>query len=113
MTTPSQTVGPYLLIGLPWPDGPDVVPEGTPGRIRLYGRVFDGAGEVIPDAMIETWQADPDGKFGTELPRLRPLPDQRRGRVGDLHAQARPRSATARRRTSTSTCSRAGCSTAA
>ena len=67
MTTPSQTVGPYLMIGLPWPDGPDVVPEGTPGRIRLYGRVFDGAGEVIPDAMIETWQADPDGKFGTEF----------------------------------------------
>ena len=31
MTTPSQTVGPYLAIGLPWPDGPDVVPEGTPG----------------------------------------------------------------------------------
>ena len=32
MTTPSQTVGPYLSIGLPWPDGPDVVPDGTPGR---------------------------------------------------------------------------------
>ena len=27
-TTPSQTVGPYLAIGLPWPDGPDVVPDG-------------------------------------------------------------------------------------
>ena len=67
MTTPSQTVGPYLQIGLPWPDGSDVVPEGTPGRIRLYGRVFDGDGEVIPDALIETWQADPDGKFGTEF----------------------------------------------
>ena len=67
MTTPSQTVGPYLMIGLPWPDGSDVVPEGTPGRIRLYGRVFDGDGEVIPDALIETWQADPDGKFGTEF----------------------------------------------
>ena len=32
MTTPSQTVGPYLAIGLPWPDGPDVVAEGTPSR---------------------------------------------------------------------------------
>ena len=31
MTTPSQTVGPYLSIGLPWPDGPAVVPDGTPG----------------------------------------------------------------------------------
>ena len=51
-TTPSQTVGPYLAIGLPWPDGPDVVPEGTPGRIRVSGRLFDGDGEVIPDGMI-------------------------------------------------------------
>ena len=67
MTTPSQTVGPYLSIGLPWPDGPDVVPEGTSGRIRLYGTVYDGAGEPIPDALIETWQADPDGKFGSEF----------------------------------------------
>jgi protocatechuate 3,4-dioxygenase alpha subunit len=65
MTTPSQTVGPYLGIGLPWPDGSDVAPEGTPGRIRIYGRLFDGAGEVIPDGMIETWQADPDGQFNT------------------------------------------------
>ena len=65
MTTPSQTVGPYLSIGLPWPDGPDVVPEGTTGRIRLYGTVYDGAGDPIPDALIETWQADADGKFGT------------------------------------------------
>jgi protocatechuate 3,4-dioxygenase alpha subunit len=64
-TTPSQTVGPYLSIGLPWPDGPKVVPEGTEGRIRLYGKVYDGDGEVIPDALIETWQADADGKFGT------------------------------------------------
>ena len=67
MTTPSQTVGPYLAIGLPWPDGPDVVPEGTPGRIRIFGRLFDGHGDVIPDGMIETWQADPDGRFGTDF----------------------------------------------
>ena len=73
MTTPSQTVGPYLSIGLPWPDGPDVVPEGTNGRIRIYGTVYDGAGDPIPDALIETWQADPDGEFGTDVPRLRPL----------------------------------------
>ncbi|MGE4427462.1 MAG: protocatechuate 3,4-dioxygenase subunit alpha [Solirubrobacteraceae bacterium] len=62
-TTPSQTVGPYLAIGLPWPDGPFVVPEGTPGAIRLHGFVLDGAGDPIPDAMVETWQADPDGGF--------------------------------------------------
>jgi protocatechuate 3,4-dioxygenase alpha subunit len=63
MTTPSQTVGPYLSIGLPWPDGPDVVAEDTPGRIRLFGRVLDGEGKVVPDALIETWQADANGRF--------------------------------------------------
>jgi protocatechuate 3,4-dioxygenase alpha subunit len=61
--TPSQTVGPFLAIGLPWPDGPDVVPEGTPGAITITGRLVDGAGDPVPDGLIETWQADPDGRF--------------------------------------------------
>jgi len=56
-------VGPFLGIGLPWPDGPFVVPEGTPGAITITGRVLDGAGEPVPDALIETWQAGPDGRF--------------------------------------------------
>lgn len=64
-TTPSQTVGPYFSIGLPWDDGPDVVPDGTEGAIWLRGTVYDGAGEPIPDAMIETWQADPGGSYET------------------------------------------------
>jgi protocatechuate 3,4-dioxygenase alpha subunit len=63
MSTPSQTVGPFLSIGLPWPDGPTVVPAGTPGAIRISGKVYDGVGEPVPDALIETWQADPDGHF--------------------------------------------------
>ena len=45
--TPSQTIGPFLAIGLPWPDGPFVVPEGTPGAITISGRVLDGAGEPL------------------------------------------------------------------
>jgi protocatechuate 3,4-dioxygenase alpha subunit len=61
--TPSQTIGPFLAIGLPWPDGPFVVPEGTPGAISIGGLVLDGAGEPVGDAMIETWQAAPDGSF--------------------------------------------------
>jgi hypothetical protein len=35
LLTPSQTAGPYLAIGLPWPDGPFVVAEGTPGGFRF------------------------------------------------------------------------------
>jgi protocatechuate 3,4-dioxygenase, alpha subunit len=61
--TPSQTVGPYFSIGLTWEDGAFVVPEGTPGAFWIRGRVFDGNGEPVPDAMIETWQADPDGRY--------------------------------------------------
>jgi protocatechuate 3,4-dioxygenase, alpha subunit len=61
--TPSQTVGPFLAIGLPWPDGPDVVPPGTPGVIEISGRVLDGASTPVPDALVETWQADPDSRF--------------------------------------------------
>jgi protocatechuate 3,4-dioxygenase alpha subunit len=64
MATPSQTVGPFFAIGLPWPDGPYVVPEGSPGAIVITGRVTDGAGEPVPDALVETWQAGADGGFG-------------------------------------------------
>jgi protocatechuate 3,4-dioxygenase, alpha subunit len=56
-TTPSQTVGPFFSIGLPWPDGPFAVPEGTEGAFWIRGRVFDGAGDPVPDALVETWQA--------------------------------------------------------
>ena len=61
--TPSQTVGPFLAIGLPWPHGPYVVPPGTPGAVVIGGQVFDGAGAPVPDALVETWQADPDSRF--------------------------------------------------
>ncbi len=61
--TPSQTVGPYLAIALPWADGAFVVPSGTPGAIVITGIVRDGAGEPVPDALVETWQADPDSRF--------------------------------------------------
>ncbi|WP_019816403.1 protocatechuate 3,4-dioxygenase subunit alpha [Saccharomonospora saliphila] len=62
-STPSQTVGPYLSLGLPWDDGPDVVAEGTEGAVWLRGVVTDGAGALVPDGLVETWQADPDGRF--------------------------------------------------
>lgn len=61
--TPSQTVGPYLHIGLPWPDGPDVVPAETQDAIEVSVTVVDGNRTPMPDVMIETWQADADGRF--------------------------------------------------
>lgn len=62
-TTPSQTAGPFLSIGLDWPDGPTVVPEGSAGATRIHGTVYDGAGEPVTDGLVETWQADPEGHF--------------------------------------------------
>jgi protocatechuate 3,4-dioxygenase alpha subunit len=70
--TPSQTVGPYFKYGLTpggqyeWNDafsGNLVTPDTTGERIRIEGRVFDGEGQPVPDAMLEVWQADSQGRF--------------------------------------------------
>jgi len=61
--TPSQTVGPFFAFCLPWADGRMVVPEGTPDAFWIRGQVFDGNGEPVNDALVETWQADPAGRF--------------------------------------------------
>jgi protocatechuate 3,4-dioxygenase alpha subunit len=63
-TTPPQTVGPFFAIGLPWPDGPEVVARGSEGAIALRGSVYDGEGAPVPDALIETWQAPGPGLRG-------------------------------------------------
>ena len=65
-STPSQTVGPYLAIGLTWPEGSLVVPDGTPGAVWVRGRLLDGDGQPVPDGMVETWQVEPAG-FGRSL----------------------------------------------
>jgi protocatechuate 3,4-dioxygenase alpha subunit len=59
MITPSQTVGPYFSLGLL--DRP--ANELVPGGLRVTGRVLDGAGEPVPDAMVEIWQADDEGRY--------------------------------------------------
>ncbi|WFE27386.1 protocatechuate 3,4-dioxygenase subunit alpha [Solwaraspora sp. WMMD791] len=79
--TPAQTVGPYLGIGLPWPDGPYVVEPDAPGGIWLRGRLLDGAGDPVPDGLIETWQADGQGRFDH--------PDDPRGAVAGFRGFGR------------------------
>lgn len=59
--TPGQTVGPFFGYALPYDGGGDLVPRSHPHAIRLHGTVYDGAGEPIPDALIEIWQADENG----------------------------------------------------
>lgn len=62
--TPSQTIGPFFSHALI--PNLHVVPEGTPGAFWLRGRVLDGAGEPVPDAMIETWQREGWGRSLTD-----------------------------------------------
>lgn len=62
--TPSQTVGPFLHIGLPWPDGPNAVADDTPGALTITGSVIDGAGQPLADALVETWQSGAEGRGG-------------------------------------------------
>lgn len=64
--TPAQTAGPFLHIGMLWPDGPLVVDTDDPAAIVLSGQIVDGAGELVTDALVETWQADADGRFASE-----------------------------------------------
>jgi protocatechuate 3,4-dioxygenase, alpha subunit len=69
--TPSQTVGPFLHVGLvPGPYGVReifsavVADPGQPGtHIRIEGRIYDGDGNILPDAMVEIWQADAQGRY--------------------------------------------------
>ena len=71
--TPSQTVGPFFAYGLTpqqygyqltsIADGDLLTPEVEGQRIRIEGRVFDGEGAAMADAMVEIWQADAQGRY--------------------------------------------------
>lgn len=65
----SQTAGPYWhLINFPdWADTTHGLAEAPPGeRITLSGRITDGAGNLVTDAMVEIWHADPAGNYPEE-----------------------------------------------
>jgi protocatechuate 3,4-dioxygenase, alpha subunit len=61
--TPAQTVGPFFHFALLAEDRSKLVAPDHPSAIRIEGTVYDGAGEVVPDAMLEIWQADADGRY--------------------------------------------------
>jgi protocatechuate 3,4-dioxygenase alpha subunit len=78
--TPSQTVGPFFAYGLTpnnrtewdpngqyhWKntvDGNLITPDVSGDRIRIEGTIYDGDGKPIPDAMLEIWQADAQGRY--------------------------------------------------
>jgi protocatechuate 3,4-dioxygenase alpha subunit len=59
--TPGQTIGPFFAYALPFEHGDELVPPGSARALRFHGVVTDGAGEPVPDALLEIWQADADG----------------------------------------------------
>jgi len=69
--TPGQTVGPFFQCALPYPGDNQLVSDQHAGAIRLHGTVYDGAGDAVPDALIELWQPDPDGRIIREAGSLR------------------------------------------
>ena len=74
--TAHQTVGPYFSIGLASLYRADLAPAGVAGvRVTIAGRVLDGDGAPVTDALIELWQADADGRYAH--------PDDDRGPVAD------------------------------
>jgi len=61
--TPSQTVGPFYGFALAFASASDAAPEGD---LRLEGRVLDGAGEPVADALLELWEGDQFGRCRTD-----------------------------------------------
>jgi protocatechuate 3,4-dioxygenase alpha subunit len=62
-TTPSQTVGPFFSFGLRWLETTQLIGPDHPERIVIQGSVLDGDGIGVPDALVETFQADSAGEF--------------------------------------------------
>ncbi|MBO1739734.1 protocatechuate 3,4-dioxygenase subunit alpha [Leifsonia sp. TF02-11] len=62
LQTPSQTVGPFFGYALPYEGGSEVAAPWNPEAIRFHGTVTDGAGEPVPDALLEIWGADAQGR---------------------------------------------------
>jgi protocatechuate 3,4-dioxygenase, alpha subunit len=59
--TPSQTIGPFFHEALRWKDGGNVAFADAGERVAITGKVIDGGGEPVADAMIETWQLGASG----------------------------------------------------
>jgi protocatechuate 3,4-dioxygenase, alpha subunit len=68
--TGSQTVGPFFHLGFVYLERESLVSEGVTGeRVAVRGKVLDGDGNIVPDAVLEIWQADPGGRYASENSR--------------------------------------------
>lgn len=61
--TPSQTIGPFLHIQVPYEGEERLVPADDPDAITLSGVILDGNGDAVDDALVEIWQANRAGRY--------------------------------------------------
>jgi protocatechuate 3,4-dioxygenase alpha subunit len=86
LLTPSQTVGPFFAILVPDEGRLALATDETPGtRIVVDGQVRDGAGQAVPDALVEIWQANADGRFNHPEDARTSGPDPAFGGFGRVH----------------------------
>jgi protocatechuate 3,4-dioxygenase alpha subunit len=64
--TPSQTVGPFFGFALPFEADADAITPGSQGAMRIEGQLIDGAGEPVPDGLLEVWGADQFARCRTD-----------------------------------------------
>lgn len=69
--TPGQTVGPFYGYALPFEHDNELVPPGSARAVQLTGTVYDGAGDPVPDAILEIWQPDEHGTVPRQTGSLR------------------------------------------
>jgi protocatechuate 3,4-dioxygenase alpha subunit len=83
LPTPSQTVGPFFSFALPFPGDHQTVQPDAPGAVRIEGQLVDGAGQPVPEGLLEAWEGDqfarsstdPEGMFHFVVRRPAPGPD--------------------------------------
>ena len=61
--TPPQTIGPFFHDALLNSKHSELITHNHPSAIEIKGAIYDGAGEVVVDAMVEIWQANPAGRY--------------------------------------------------
>src|SRR5437879_6285845 len=66
LPTPSQTVGPFFGFAMPFDGDAHVVAPGSDGAVRIEGQELDGAGEPVPDAVVEISEGDQFARCGTD-----------------------------------------------
>ena len=66
LTTPSQTVGPYVKIGFERLTFAELAAQHATGeRIAVKGRLIDGEGTGVSDGVVELWQANARGRYAS------------------------------------------------